>query len=108
MEKIKLTFVTKDEGSGKQEKMTCTCFDGRAMIQFSNPMQGEVTFKRMKEDGKKVLFSRGVLIQMFPGKTYKEICKIMEQDAINGVKFTNETTERKVVIVENTKEVYNA
>ena len=88
---IKLYFDTIDEKTGKEGAIYCFIKDGSAIYQFKDHQQTEITYKKMLEDGKKVLLSRGRVIQFFTGKTAEEIKFIMKDDIEKAVENTKES-----------------
>ena len=96
---IKVTYNTHEEGLLKEEETVVNIFNGRMFIRYNVPNKAESVVKKMKEDGKHgVLFSRGMLIQIFAGKSEKEILEIVKKDIENGVYVAKEKTGKTLTI----------
>jgi len=84
---IKLTYETIGKGLDKPEKTIVRIFAGKQFVSYNIVGKAESVVNKMKEDGKKgVLFSRGQMIQLFPGKSEEEILEIAKKDMKNGLK----------------------
>jgi hypothetical protein len=93
---IKINFDTVLEGMSKPEHTTVRIVGNRVFIQYSVPRKAEETVKKMKQDGRtNVMFSRGVMLQWFAGKTEEEIKEIMLKDIDNGVMVAEGVAKKK-------------
>lgn len=95
---IKITYNTFIEGMEKPERTTINIFDGRWFISYDIAGKAEATYKKMREDGKKVYFRSGVLIQEFKGKSKEEILKIALADIDNGIAIAEKQSGKKFEI----------
>lgn len=96
---IKLTYLTVSDDAKKPEKTTVAIFDGRIMAQYDIPGKANSIVTKMREDGRSgVLYSRGAMIQMFPGKKEEEILEIVKKDIENGVYVAEKKTGKKLEV----------
>ena len=79
-------------------------FDGKSLTRFTHMGQGEMVYKKMKEDGKKVIFSRGVIIEYHKDKTMEEIKDMMKIDIENSLKASNELNDKMNIEITDYKE----
>lgn len=103
MKFTRITFNTVDKKTKKIGKTMCMVFDAKAVYRFDNVQQADITFKKMRADGKKVLFSRGMIYQFFPNKTRKQLVKMLKEDAYKGAENTK--SGKAEIVIENWKEV---
>jgi len=98
---IKLSYEMSEEGMKKAEKTKVSISAGRMYVQYNVPGKAEQVVNQMRKDGKRgVLFSRGAMIQNFPGKTEDEILVIVKKDIKAGVYAAKEKTG-KIMNVKN-------
>lgn len=96
---IKVTYITETEGAKKPEKTIIRIFDGKYFASYDVGGKAEATVKKMREDGRRgVLYSRGLMIQNFVGKSDEEILEIVKADIENGRKVAEAKTKKKVTI----------
>jgi hypothetical protein len=95
---IKITYKTFIEGMPKPEFTTISIFDGRWFIRYDIVGKAESTYKKMKEDGRKVYFRSGVLIQEFKGKSKEELLELALADIENGRVVAEKQSGKKVEI----------
>ena len=96
---IKITYDTIEEGMTKPEKTLVNIFDCRMWVRYNVPRKAEEVVKKMKQDGRKnVLYSRGVMLQIFKGKTEEEILEIAKKDIENGLLVAEKKTGKKLKI----------
>jgi len=81
-------------------------FDGKTLTKFGDAQQAKITYDKMRQDRKKVLFSRGVIIQIFRGMKKEEIKKIIKEDMLKGVEYTT-NIKSKITVEDYTEEVVN-
>jgi len=100
---IKITYDTVGGDMKKPEKTTVNIFPGKMFIRYNVPNKAQGVVDKMREDGKKnVLYSRGVMIQTFPGKTEQQILEIAKKDIENGLYIAKQKTKKELKI-ENMK-----
>jgi hypothetical protein len=91
---IKVTYETVSDKTDKPEHTSVKIFDGKMFVQYDVPSKAEMTVKQMKQDGRTgVLFSRGMLIQIFRGKTEEEVLQIVLKDIENGLYVAKEKSK---------------
>lgn len=103
---IKITYETHEENIKNPEKTRVNIFKGKIFVTYNIPNKAKQVVDQMRKDGRKgVLFSRGLMIQIFPNKTPEEILEIVKKDINNGVyvaeKKTGKKLEIKNMVVEN-------
>jgi len=98
----KITFDTVDKTTKMRGTTSCYIYDQKVIYRFSTPEHGKITYNKMREQGLKVLFERGMIVQFFLGKTIEEISEIVRDDAQKGVENTKET--KAEILLENWKE----
>jgi len=93
---IKINFDTVLPGMNKPEHTSIRIVGIRVFVQYDVPRKAEETVKKMKQDGRtNVMFSRGVMLQWFIGKTEEEVKEIMLKDIENGVLVAEEVSKKK-------------
>jgi hypothetical protein len=98
---IKVTYKTVGEGLKKPEETTVRIYEGKWFVSYNIPNKAEQTVKKMKEDGRKrVLYSRGCLIQLFTGLSEEEILEIAKKDIENGLYVAEEKTKKKMEVID--------
>ena len=102
MRHTRITFNTEDKKTKKIGKTICLVFDTKAVYRFDSQEQTNVTFNKMQKDGKKVLYSRGMIYQLFPNKNMKQIVEILREDAKKGAENTQGT--KAEIIIKNWRE----
>ena len=96
---IKVSYESIDEKMKKPETTNINIFEGRMFVKYNIPDKAKNVVDQMRKDGKTgVLFSRGVMIQMFAGKTEQEILEIVKKDIENGCYVAKEKTGKEVKI----------
>jgi hypothetical protein len=96
---IKVTYETHEEKIKKPEITEVNIFDGRYFIKYNVPNKAKMVVDQMVKDGRRgVLFSRGLLIQIFPNKKEEEILMIVKKDIKNGVYVAEQKTKKKIEI----------
>jgi hypothetical protein len=96
---IKVTYETHEEKAKKPELTEVNIFKGRYFIKYNVPNKAKMIVDQMNKDGRKgVLYSRGVLIQIFKNKDEEEILEIVKKDIDNGVFIAEQKTKRKIEI----------
>ena len=96
---IKVTYLTTSRQTKKPERTTVNIFPGRMFVRYDVPGKADATVKQMLKDGKTgVLYSRGAMIQMFRGKSEKEILKIVKEDIKNGIIAAEDKTGKRLKI----------
>lgn len=91
---IKVSYKTETEGLTKPEITKIRITDGRMFVQYSIPRKAESVVKKMREDGKRALYSRGMMIEIFPGKSKKEILNLILEDIKNGTYQAEKETKK--------------
>lgn len=99
MKHNKITFNTVDKATRMTGTTTCLVYPQKAIYRFSTQGLGEITFKKMKDQGLKVLFERGMIVQFFAGKTIDEIADILIDDINKGAENTKGT--KAEILIEN-------
>ena len=77
---IVIEIEMKDRATKYIVKGKAICKDGLCLTTFSNPKQTEITFKKMKQDGKKVNLQDGVIIEKKEGESATQIADALEKD----------------------------
>jgi len=96
---IKLTFETYDEEAKLPEITKVDIFKGRTYVRYNIKGKAESVVKQMRSDGRKgILYSRGVMIQLFAGKSEDEILEIVKKDIVNGVYIAEKKTGKKMEV----------
>jgi ribosomal protein L11 methylase PrmA len=71
MKKIKIILTIKI--AGQENVMTCLIADGVMLTRYSDDRQGKLAYEQAKKNEDFVKYENGVLKQLYPGKTAKEI-----------------------------------
>ena len=104
---IKVSYKTTGGDLKKPETTLIRIAEGRYFANYNTPGKAETTVKQMRADGRTgILYSRGLLIQNFPGKTEEEILEIVKLDIKNGIKVAEKKTGKKFKIID--MEIENA
>lgn len=77
---IKISLRTRDKKKGSTSKMTAFIFDNKSLVRFEDHKQAELAFTKMREDGKKVLFERGILIEFYANTKKEQIREFIKKD----------------------------
>ena len=97
---IKVSYETIGEDMKRPEETTINIFDGKLFARYNIPNKAETTVNQMRNDGRHgVLFSRGMLIQLFPHKTEKEILEIVKKDIENGLYVAKQKSGKELKII---------
>jgi len=96
---IKISFESHEEGIKKPEITTAVIYSGRNFVRYNIPNKAKSVVDQMRKDGRRnVLFSRGVMLELYPDKTEEEILEIVQKDIINGVYVAEKKTGKKIEI----------
>lgn len=96
---IRVTYKTVSEDSSKPEETLIRIFDGKYFASYNVTGKAEATVKKMRQDGRKgVLYTRGVMLQTFIGKSEDEILEIVKKDIDNGLEEAMKQTKKKLHI----------
>jgi hypothetical protein len=97
---IRVTYDSIIEDLKKPEKTTARIFPGKLLIEYNIPGKAQQVVDRMKEEGRKgVIFSRGNVIEVFPGKSEDEILEIVKTDIDKGVYEAKEKAKKEIKII---------
>ena len=90
MKCIKISYKIKNKKGTIKGKTTIVCQNGHTLTKFGSADMGKFAFDALKEQGKPVIFNRGVVIQAFKGKNYEEVAEIMRKDIKLGLAVASE------------------
>lgn len=83
----KIYLKTKHKQTGKIGKILAVVCDNKVLCNFFNHQQGEMVYRKLMAEGKKAVFERGVVIQLFKDTPHAELIKLMRED----IKQTSES-----------------
>ena len=102
---IKIAYTMKDKSSGKESHQTIMIYDEKVLTRFSNLATGQATYEKMKADGKKCIFSRGIIFQFFKDKTKEEIKELILPDFEKGLEESKKTGAGIEILDKTIKEI---
>lgn len=96
----KITYDSLSEGMVKPEKTSIRIIQNKTFTSYSTPGKAKNVADQMRKDGKRgIVFSRGQLIQLFPGNLSEEkVLEIVIEDIKNGCIVAENKTGKKIEI----------
>lgn len=76
----KIYLKTKHKETGKLGKILAIVSDNKILCNFFNHQQGELAYKKLLSEGKKAIFSRGIVIQLFKDIPQEKLVEIARED----------------------------
>ena len=77
---ILITVKSKSKVSEETNEIKVVCKDNLSLTSYSNPKQAKGTFKKMRADGKNVIFKDGMILEKLENKTKEQIAEKLEAE----------------------------
>jgi hypothetical protein len=90
MKFIKISYEVKDPTGKLNGKTIIICCQNKALTKFSSADLANFTYQALRQQGKKALYSRGMVVQFFLNKSLEEVTEIMRNDVKLGLMVASE------------------